>query len=63
MGGLGIFSLMVALLAFIYSFFMFLFSIGNKNKETRKIALYSLLTGAITLLISFTLCSVSGFKL
>ncbi len=59
MNPLGVFYLGVSVLAFIFSFFVFLFSIGNKNKRSRKIALYSLLTGAITLLISFTLCSIS----
>lgn len=63
MDSLGVFLFMGASLAFIFSFFVFLFSIGNESKRPRKIALYSLLTGAITLLISFTLCSVSGFKL
>lgn len=59
MNPLGVVLFMGAILAIIFSFFVFLFSIGNKNKQSRKIALYSLLTGAITLLISFTLCSIS----
>ncbi len=59
MNPLGVVLFMGASLAIIFSFFVFLFSIGNKNKRSRKIALYSLLTGAITLLISFTLCSIS----
>ena len=63
MSSWGVFFLLVALLAFIFSFFVFLFSVGNQSKRPRKIALYSLLTGAITLLISFTLCSVSGFNI